>query len=94
MKEMDEWVEHLAELRRRIIAVLIAFFAATVTAFVFSSHIAAFLTAPLDVFNVKLYTFAPAEKFMAYMRLSAWTGAVITTPFFCLQAGFFLWPGM
>ena len=91
---MDEWVEHLAELRRRIIAVLVVFFAATVAAFYFSSHIAAFLTAPLDVFNVKLYTFAPAEKFLAYMRLSAWTGAVFTAPFFCLQAGLFLWPGL
>jgi len=91
---MDEWIEHLEELRRRIIAVLIVFFVATVTAFVFSSYIATFLVAPLDAFQVKLYTFAPAEKFMAYMRLSAWTGAVFAAPFFCLQAGLFLWPGL
>ena len=91
---MNGWEAHLTELRRRIIAVLAVFFTATVIAFVFSSRIAAFLTAPLDVFNVKLYTFAPAEKFMAYMRLSMWTGVVFTTPFFCLQAGFFLWPGL
>jgi len=91
---MDEWVEHLEELRRRIIAVLVVFFVATVAAFVFSSYIAAFLTAPLDAFQIKLYTFAPAEKFMAYMRLSAWTGAIFATPFLCLQAGLFLWPGL
>jgi len=91
---MDEWEEHLAELRRRIIAVLVVFFAATVTAFVFSSSIAAFLTAPLNAFQVKLYTFAPAEKFMAHLHLSAWTGAIFSAPFFCLQAGLFLWPGL
>ena len=91
---MDEWVEHLSELRRRIIAVLVAFFIAAVVAFFFSSGIAAFLIAPLNDFQVKLYTFAPAEKFMAYLHLSAWTGAIFTAPFFCLQTGLFLWPGL
>ena len=92
---MYEWEEHLVELRRRIVAVLFVFFVATVTAFLFSSRIATFLTAPLNAFqNVKLYTFAPAEKFMAHLHLSAWTGAVFSAPFFCLQTGLFLWPGL
>ena len=91
---MHEWMEHLEELRRRIIAVLVVFFAATVAAFVFSSNIAAFLAAPVNAYKVRLYTFTPAEKFMAYLHLSAWTGAVFTVPFFCLQTGLFLWPGL
>lgn len=91
---MNEWEEHLEELRRRIIAVLVVFFVSTVTAFALSSRIAAFLTAPLSVFEVQLYTFAPAEKFMAYLHLSAWAGGVVTLPFFCLQAGLFIWPGL
>lgn len=91
---MNDWEEHLEELRRRIIAVLVVFFCATVAAFAFSSHIAGFLTAPLSAFETQLYTFAPAEKFMAYLHLSAWTGAVVTVPFFCLQAALFLWPGL
>jgi len=91
---MEEWVEHLEELRRRIIAVLVVFFAATVTAFVFSSHIAAFLIAPLDAFQIQLHAFAPTDIFMAYMRLAFWTGAVFATPFFCLQAWLFLRPGL
>jgi sec-independent protein translocase protein TatC len=48
----------------------------------------------LAAFDAELYTFAPAEKFMAYLHLSAWLGAVCTTPFFCLQAALFLWPGL
>lgn len=91
---MNEWEEHLEELRRRIIAVLVVFFFATVAAFVFSSRIAAFLIVPLSSFQTHLYTFAPTEKFMAYLRLAAWTGAVVTTPFFCLQTALFLWPGL
>jgi len=91
---MNGWEEHLAELRRRIIAVLVVFFAATLVAFAFSSHIVAFLFTPLDSFQVQLYTFAPAEKFMAYLHLSAWVGAIVVAPFFCLQTGLFLWPGL
>ncbi len=91
---MDGWEEHLEELRRRIIAVLAVFFCATVAAFAFSSRIADFLTAPLGAFETQLYTFAPAEKFMAYLRLSAWTGTVVTAPFFCLQAALFIRPGL
>lgn len=91
---MNEWEEHLEELRRRIIAVLVVFFCATLAAFVFSSHIAGFLIAPLRAFETQLYTFAPAEKFMAYLRLSAWMGVVAATPFTCLQAALFLRPGL
>ncbi|GHS85661.1 sec-independent protein translocase protein TatC [Synergistales bacterium] len=73
---------------------LIVFLAATVGAFTFSSDIANFLTEPLAAFGVRLYTFAPAEKFMAYLHLSVWTGVLFTLPFFCLEAALFLWPGL
>ena len=90
----DDWTPHLEELRRRVIAVLVVFFVATLAAFAFSSHIAAFLTAPLAAFHVALYTFAPAEKFMAYLHLSAWTGLICAAPYVCMQAALFLWPGL
>jgi sec-independent protein translocase protein TatC len=90
----QEWTPHLEELRKRILAVLVVFFAATLLAFAFSSRIVALLAGPLAAFDVELYTFAPAEKFMAYLHLSAWMGGVCTTPFFCLQAALFLWPGL
>ena len=89
-----EWEPHLEELRKRIISVLIVFCVTTFVAFIFSSRIAVFLTAPLAIFRVELYTFAPAEKFMAYLHLSVWTGALCATPFFCLQTALFLWPGL
>lgn len=90
----EGWEAHLEELRRRIIAVLVVFCAATLAAFLFAGNIAAFLTAPLESFHVKLYTFAPAEKFTAYLRLSAWTGVVATTPFLCAQTAIFIWPAL
>jgi len=87
-------VPHVAELRRRIVAVLVVFVISTVAAFTLSSHIAAFLLTPLAQFEIELHTFAPAEKFMAYLHLSFWTGMFCTLPFFCLQTALFIWPGL
>lgn len=90
----DEWSPHLDELRHRAILVLAVFLAATAAAFCFSSRVAAFLTEPMEVFHVRLYTFAPAEKFMAHLHLAIWTGALFAVPFLSVQAAFFLWPGL
>jgi sec-independent protein translocase protein TatC len=89
-----EWTEHLEELRRRIIAVLAVFTLASFGAFAFSGSIAAFLTGPVSDLGVTLYTFDPAEKFMAYLHLAFWTGALVSAPFCLLQAGLFLWPAL
>jgi sec-independent protein translocase protein TatC len=91
---LGEWAEHLEELRRRIIAVLAVFTAAALGAFAFSGRIAAFLTGPVSDLGVNLYTFNPAEKFMAYVHLAVWTGALVSAPFCLLQAGLFLWPAL
>ncbi|MDR2491476.1 MAG: twin-arginine translocase subunit TatC [Spirochaetaceae bacterium] len=91
---MSEWTEHLDELRRRIIAVLIVFCAASCAAFVFSEKIAGFLLAPVASFGVRLYTFNPAEKFTAYLHLAVWTGAAVTAPFALTQIGLFVWPAL
>ena len=90
----SEWEPHLEELRKRVISVLVVFFVTALVAFAFSSRVVDFLSAPLADFQVELHVFAPAEKFMTYLHLSAWTGAVCTLPFFCLQTALFLWPGL
>jgi sec-independent protein translocase protein TatC len=92
--EANEWVPHLEELRRRIIAVLAVFVIAALPAFIFSEHIAAFLMSPVSELGVSLYTFNPAEKFVAYLHLAVWTGALACAPFCLLQIGLFVWPGL
>jgi sec-independent protein translocase protein TatC len=94
MEEKESWAEHLEELRRRIIGVLVVFCAASAAAFVFSDFIVTFLTNPVSFHGVKLYTFAPAEKFMAYLEISVWTGAVVSLPFLVAQTGLFIWPAL
>ena len=91
---MSEWTEHLDELRRRIIAVLIVLCAASAVAFVFAEQAAGFLLAPVAGLGVRLYTFNPAEKFTAYLHLAVWTGIVCTVPFALTQIGLFVWPAL
>jgi sec-independent protein translocase protein TatC len=88
------WEEHLEELRRRVIYVLVVFFLSAAGAFALSEYIADFLMAPMSNLGASLYVFTPAEKFMTYLHISAMTGAVLTTPFFILQAGLFIWPAL
>jgi sec-independent protein translocase protein TatC len=88
------WEEHLDELRKRLIATLAVFSVATLAAFLFSDALAGFLMVPVSGLGVKLYTFAPAEKFMAYLRLAVWAGAVVSLPFSLLQVGAFVWPAL
>jgi sec-independent protein translocase protein TatC len=88
------WDGHLDELRRRVIAVLVVFSAAALAAFTFSDDVAVFLMSPVSDLGVKLYTFAPAEKFTAYLRLSVWTGVIVSLPFSILQIGAFVWPAL
>jgi sec-independent protein translocase protein TatC len=91
---LSEWTEHLEELRRRIIAVLAVFTAVTLPAFAFSDYLAAFLMTPVADLGVALYTFEPAEKFLAYLNLAVWTGVVVSAPFCLLQIGLFVWPAL
>ncbi|GHV73827.1 Sec-independent protein translocase protein TatC [Spirochaetia bacterium] len=93
-EELNEWTEHLEELRRRIIAVLAVFTVAAIPAFAFSEHIAAFLMTPVADLGLELYTFNPAEKFLAYLNLAVWTGAIVAAPFCLLQIGLFVWPAL
>jgi sec-independent protein translocase protein TatC len=89
-----EWEEHIEELRRRILSSLAVFFAASVLSFAASERITAFLLAPLRELGIKLYTFSPAEKFMAHLHISVVAGAALAAPFFLLQTGMFIWPGL
>jgi sec-independent protein translocase protein TatC len=89
-----EWKEHIEELRRRILSALAVFFSAAALSFAFSERITGFLLHPLLELGVKLYTFSPAEKFMAHLHISAAAGAVFASPFLILQIGMFIWPGL
>jgi sec-independent protein translocase protein TatC len=50
--------------------------------------------APVADLGLALFTFNPAEKFLAYLNLAVWTGAIAAAPFCLLQIGLFVWPAL
>nr|MBU1328096.1 twin-arginine translocase subunit TatC [Candidatus Omnitrophota bacterium] len=87
-------IEHLEELRKRIIASLIFFVAAAIFSFVFVDKISDILRLPaLDIIDNFIFT-SPTEVFTTYMRLSILAGFIISLPFVLFQLGLFLMPAV
>jgi len=87
-------IEHLEELRRRIISSLVFFVAASIVSFVFVDEISYALKLPaIGIIDNFIFT-APTEVFTAYLRLSMLLGFIISLPFILFQLGLFLMPAL
>ena len=85
-------IEHLDELRKRIIIVAAAIFIVAIICFIFVNQILAFLTAPAGEMEL-IYT-TPAEAFMAQVRLAFTAGAILTLPVTFYQILAFIMPAL
>ncbi len=83
-------VEHLAELRRRIIRVLAAVAAATAACYAVIDKIMQYLVAPAG----KLYYLTPAEAFFTYFKVALVTGLLVALPVICYQVWAFFAPAL
>lgn len=92
-------IEHVVELRRRLVISLSAFFVATIACYFFAADIYAFLVQPLaDAFpnpehRRMIYT-GLAEAFVSYLKLAAFAGFIVSFPIMAFQLYRFLAPGM
>jgi len=91
-------IEHLRELRRRVVISALAFFIATILCYLLSGDIYRFLAAPLaesyGVENGRLIYTGLTEAFLTYIRLSIFAGFVISFPIIAWQAYAFIAPGL
>ncbi|PIP67958.1 MAG: twin-arginine translocase subunit TatC [Candidatus Omnitrophica bacterium CG_4_9_14_0_2_um_filter_42_8] len=87
-------IEHLEELRKRIIASLVFFTLASVFSFMFADKISDILRLPALGIIENFIFLAPTEVFTAYLRMSILAGFVISLPFILLQLGLFLIPAV
>ena len=92
-------LEHLVELRKRIVYSLLAFAAAFVICFAFAKPIYGFLTEPLahalagqpndHLIYTQLY-----ETFFTYMKVGMFAGLCLAFPFIAAQIWMFVAPGL
>jgi sec-independent protein translocase protein TatC len=85
-------VEHLDELRNRIIISLLALIATTTVAFVFHGHLIRWLEGPLPPERRHLLTFGPAEPFTTSFKISLMAGVGLALPVLLWQLWSFLAP--
>jgi sec-independent protein translocase protein TatC len=91
------FLEHLDELRKRLIASVYALVAGCVVSFIFVGRTQEWILRPLWQLmpegNKLMYT-APTEGFMTMMKIGALGGLFIALPFIILQLWLFIAPGL
>jgi sec-independent protein translocase protein TatC len=85
-------VEHLDELRTRIVIVLAALLVTTTVAYVFRGHLLHWLNQPLPADKREPVTFGVAEPFMTSLMVSLYAGFLLALPVIFWQAWSFLAP--
>ncbi len=88
-------VEHLEELRRRLISSLIMLGLVTFACFALAPTLFDFLRLPLEsVTGQRLIALGPLELFMTYLKLSILAGIFISAPWILYQVWLFIAPGL
>ncbi len=92
-------LEHLHELKKRVIYCLIAFFVATGVSYYFVVEIYSFLVQPLanafpDLSNRRLIYTGLTEAFLTYLKLAVFAGFFASFPVVATQFYLFLAPGL
>ncbi|MGN0945216.1 MAG: twin-arginine translocase subunit TatC [Megasphaera sp.] len=82
------FVDHLSELRSRLIKSAIAVVIGMAVSVWRIDDIVAFVTSPAST----LYVMRPAEAFLIYMKIALWSGAVLASPILFYQFWAFLLP--
>jgi sec-independent protein translocase protein TatC len=91
------FLEHLDELRKRLILCVIALVVGCVISFVFIGQIFNFVIGPLKAMLSNGGTFIatePAEIFMLYLKVGALMGLCVAMPFMLWQLWLFVAPGL
>ncbi|MDQ4070095.1 MAG: twin-arginine translocase subunit TatC [Actinomycetota bacterium] len=89
-------VEHLAELRRRLIISVVALAVGAVVGFILFDWILSLLLRPYTdaTGNTEFVFFDPLEAFATRLKVAAWSGAFMASPIVLWQIWRFITPGL
>lgn len=89
-------MEHLQELRQRILKSLIAIFIFTAISFFYAKYIFEVLKYPIDIYypGMKLVTLSPTEPLFIMMEIAIIVGIILAVPIILYQAWRFVEPAL
>jgi sec-independent protein translocase protein TatC len=87
-------MEHLDELRRRIIHSAAYLAVGFVVAYIFHERLYGFVQMPLDKLGIKLNYTHPMDALNLYLQVSLIGGAILASPFILYQVWLFIAPGL
>jgi len=87
-------MEHLDELRKRIVRSAIYLFFGFIVAYVFHERLYGFVQAPLDHLHIKLNYTHPMDPLNLYLQVALIGGAILASPFILYQVWLFIAPGL
>jgi sec-independent protein translocase protein TatC len=91
------FLEHFAELRRRVIKGLLIVIPFVIIAYEISDLILSFLSGPLRALMPEgrgLIATALPETFLVHLKIALWAGIIISSPFWIYQVWAFVAPGL
>ena len=95
MEEKDlSIIEHLEELRKRIIYSSVFFIFASFISYFFSRKILSFIIKPLKEYQEKIIFLKPVEPFISIIKTTFFTAGIISIPFILFQIYQFIAPGL
>jgi len=84
-------MEHLEELRSRLLKSIIAVAVTTALSFAITEKLMAYLIAPAGIKPVFL---RPTEMFITYFKVALMAGAILAMPYLVYQLVQYIWPGL
>src|SRR5680860_355710 len=90
-------VDHLGELRRRIIVAVVALVIGMVAAFIAQDWVFSLIKRPLrniEGVSTQLVTFSPTEPFLTVIKVSAYAGFMLALPVILWQIWAYIMPAL
>ena len=87
-------MEHLDELRKRLLRSVIYLLLGFVVAYIFHERLYGFVQHPMDALNLPLNFTHPTDGLNLYLKTSLVGGAILASPFILYQVWLFISPGM
>ena len=87
-------MEHLDELRKRLIRAVIYLLIGFAVAYIFHERLYGIVQHPMDALNLQLNFTHPTDGLNLYLKTSLVGGAILASPFILYQVWLFISPGM